>query len=184
MHNKSLNFNHRENFLMNLLQKIIHEYKSLLEYTRKINPFKILKILYLSPVPGETRFLIQVSNKDVILKLTAAEIIHDNYDLDGFPGFHADMIRHAAKGSLMEFLKIDHNSYNYKIISKKYDRDHKNHIFTLETTDQLLFNATTEELSKNKDTLNNLKSDDVFDIGYTQATESIIKENIVLKPQT
>ena len=58
----------RENFLMSLLNRAIKEYKALLEYTRRSKPLKIVEILNLSTIPGETRFIIQVTHKNCIVR--------------------------------------------------------------------------------------------------------------------
>jgi len=171
----------RENFLLSLLNKCIKEYKALLEFTRKSHPFKIIEIVSLSKIPGETVFLIQLTNKDCTLKISAADLINKNYDINQFSDYHAEMIRKAAQGKLIEFLKLlDKNTSNYKISSKKYDRDNQQYIFTIETDGHTQLTYTAEELSKNKHLLAHMDFDDIYDIGHTQGTESILKEKAAL----
>lgn len=56
----------RENFLMSLLIKFTREYKKLLDFihSNNIKPFKIIEIINPSNIPGETQFVIQVTNKN------------------------------------------------------------------------------------------------------------------------
>lgn len=171
----------RENFLLSLLQKVVKEYKNLLELTRRAKPLKIIEIMNLSGAPGETKFAVQFTNKNCILKLTAAEIMCDNYDLNDFNDFHAEMIRQAAQGKLIEFLKISaEKSSLYKIVSKTFNRELQQYVFTIETKDKLRSTLTAEELSKDKKLLLDMNIEDIYDIGYTQGYESILKEKIGL----
>lgn len=183
MRSNPQNPNHqiRENFLLSLLNKCIKEYKALVEFTRKSHPFKIVEIITLSKIPGETIFLIQLTNKDCTLQVSAADLINKNYNLNQFSDYHAEMIRKAAQGKLIEFLKLlDKNTSNYKIVSKKYDRNNQQYIFTIETNDDTQLTCTAEELSKNKNLLVRMDFNDIYDIGYTQGTESILKEKTAL----
>ncbi len=170
----------RENFLMTLLHKITREYKALLDYTRRAKPLKIIEIKKLSDVPGETEFIIQVTNKNCILKLTAAKIISNDYNLDDFNDFHAEMIRQAAQGKLAEFLKHSHSEPLYKIISKRLDKQIQQYIFTIETPEKKHFIRTASEIAQDNALLKNLSFYDIYDIGYTQGTESILQEKIAL----
>ncbi|GEM_PF-1264157 len=170
----------RENFLLGLLNKVIKEYKALLEITRKTKPFKIVEIIYLSNIPGETKFAIQLTNKNCVLQLTAADIITNGYDLNDFNEFHADMIRHAVQGKLIDFLKISNKKHLYKIISKKFDRETKQYIFTIENTDNKKIVRTAKELSQDINILSNIPIEDIYDIGYTEGSESIIAEKKML----
>src|SRR5438477_3792354 len=109
MNNKQEYFNEpsfRENFLISLLNKIVREYKALLEHVHRNKPLKIVEILYLSSIPGETKFTVQITHKNCIVRLSAAEIIKTNYDLNDFSDFHAQMICQAAQGKLIEFLRL------------------------------------------------------------------------------
>ena len=174
------NLTPREGFLMSLLSKIVNEYKTLLEHTRRNKPLKIVEILHLSPIPGETKFIIQITHKNCVAHLTAAEIINENYDLTDFSDFHAEMIRQAAQGKLLEFLKLSEKKPAYRITSKRFNAKMQQFIFTIETKDNIRFNTTAEELSKNQDLLTNIGLQDSYDIGYTQGAESILKEKAAL----
>ena len=123
----------RESLLMGFLNKIIKEYKALLEYTRQSKPFKIVEISKLSNIPGETEFLIQIANKNYAFRATAGQIIQKKYNLHDFNDFHAEMIKRAAHGSLGKFLQ--QKSY-YKIVSKRFDREIQQYVFTLETREK------------------------------------------------
>jgi hypothetical protein len=171
----------RENFLMSFIHKLTNEYKALLEYTRRTKLFKIIEIKKLSDIPGETEFIVQITNKNCALKLTAAQIISDNYNLDDFNGFHAEMIKHAAQGTLKEFLQQSYSSEPfYKIISKKFNKEIQQYIFTIQTLENKHFTRTANEIAQNKELLKNLSFSDVYDIGYTQGSESILKEKLAL----
>ena len=178
--NYSDHFTSRENFLISLLNKAIKEYKTLLESTRRTKPLKIVEILNLSKVPGETRFIIQVAHKNCILRLSAAEIIGSNYNINDFSNFHAEIIRQAAQGKLIEFLKLSKNEPLYQIVSKRFDTKLQEYIFTIETKENIRFDNTAEELSSNKNLLLNMGVQDIYDIAYTQGTESILKEKVAL----
>ena len=164
----------RENFLMALLNKLIKEYKDLLDYTRQVKSFKIVDIIQLSPVPGETLFAVQITNKNCVLRLSAAEIVEKKFHLSDFPSFHAEMIRQAAQGKLESFLQLQ--DAKCKILSKKYDRNTRQYVFTVEPAGQQSIKYTAQELSNNKNLLKDMNVDDVYDIAYTHGSESIIKE--------
>lgn len=171
----------RENFLMALLQKVTSEYKSLLHsykaIIKKIKPYKIIEIVDISNIPGETIFLIQITNKNCVFKLSAAEIMNQGYSLTDFSEFHASLIQHAAQGKLLDFLKLSENEPAYKIISKKFDLDEQRYIFSLETKNQTMISQTADEISRDKNILLNMDKVDIHEIGYTQGSESILKEN-------
>lgn len=178
--NYSNNATPRENFLMSLLNKVIKEYKSLLEHTRRDKPLKIVEILNLSSIPGETQFTIQVTHKNCIVRLSAAEIISSNYNLNDFSDFHVEMIYHAAQGKLIEFLKLSEKEPEYKIVSKRFVAKIQQYIFTIESKENIRFASTAEELSSNKKLLANIGVQDIYDIGYTQGAESVLKEKTSL----
>jgi hypothetical protein len=171
----------RENFLLHILQKVISEYKLLVSHSRRAKLFKIVEILEISSVPGETRFAIQLTNKNCILKLTAADIISNNYNLNDFSNFHAELIRQASQGKLVAFLQLSDNTKSTsKIISKKIDKNINQFIFTIETENKRTIVRTANEVSQDKDLLSSLDIIDIYDIGYTQGSESILKEKISL----
>ena len=170
----------REGFLMTLFNKVINEYKTLFEQTRHNKPLKIIEILHLSSIPGETKFIIQITYKNCVAHLTAAEIINENYELSDFSSFHAEMIRQAAQGKLVEFLKLTEKNPVYRIVSKRFNAKIQQFIFTIETKDNIRFATTAEELSKNQELLANIGVQDIYDIAYTQGTESILKEKAAL----
>lgn len=186
MDKKKSNYLSRENFLISLLNKVMKEYKALIETIRQIKPLKIIKIQHISSIPGETQFTIQITNKNCFLTYTAAEIINHGYSLDDFNEFHAEMIRQAAQGKLIDFLKIKKPENTYKIVSKKLDRESQQYIFTIETKEKERFIRNAEELSINKNLLENMDLHDIYDIGYTNGFESILKEkaNLLLTKNT
>jgi hypothetical protein len=96
----------RESYLMVLLKKVLTEYKALVQATRRVKPLKIVDIIELSAIPGETKFAVQITNKNAIVKLKAEEIILSDFELDQFNDFHAEMIRQALCGKLAEYLKM------------------------------------------------------------------------------
>lgn len=109
----------RESFLMALLKKVAAEYRALVEYTRHVKPLKIIDIVELSNVPGETKFAIQVTNKNAVIKLRADEIVLSVFNLDQFSDFHAEIIRQSLIGKLDNFFQMPiQNSPAYKIMSK------------------------------------------------------------------
>lgn len=177
--NFSNKFNPRENFLMSLINKLMNEYKALLNHFH-MKPFKIVDILSLSPIPGETVFAIQISQKNVILKLSAAEILQKNYDLNHFNDFHAEMIRKAGEGKLFEFLKLSEIEPLYKIAGKRFDQGLQQYLFTIEDKKSTRFNKTAEELANDKKLLSNIGIQDIYDIKFTQGAESILKEKALL----
>lgn len=170
----------RNGFLLSALKKIICEYKTLLESYKRVKPLKIIEITSLSKTPGETKFLIQVTNKNCVLNLTAAEIMQQNYNLDDFSKYHAELIKYAANGKLLEYLKLSDDVPEYKLVSKIIDRENKQYLFTIETKEGTQFTRTANELSKDTQILSNLTINDIFDIGYTQGSESILKEKLAL----
>lgn len=174
----------RENFLITLLNKVTKEYKALIEYTRQVKPLKIVDIVELSNVPGETKFAIQIANKNAVLEIKAKDIILGGYDLNQFNDFHSEMIRKAASGKLFEFLQLPSpNASAYKIISKKWERQSGETIFTVRETknDGVQFALTASSLNENKNLLLHMSAQDIFDIGYTQGSESVAKESIEIE---
>lgn len=177
--NLSNKFNPRENFLMAVINKLMGEYKALLNYFQ-MKTFKIVDILSLSSVPGETIFIIQIAHKNIILQLSAAEILHKNYDLNDFSAFHAEMIRKAGEGKLFEFLKLSETEARYKISGKRFDQELQQYLFTIESNDGTKFKKTAEELANDKDLLSYIGIQDIYDIKFTQGAESILKEKALL----
>lgn len=173
---RSKNITPREGYLMAMLHKVINEYKFLLNLTRKYKPLKIIEINHLSNVPGETIFSIQITNKNCIAKLSADEIIINQYNLDDFSKFHANMIRHAAKGTIINYLQDTEDLPKYKILSKRMDKEIQQYIFTIEDNNGVRLNYTAYEISRDKNLLANISIQDIFDIGFTQGFESILKE--------
>lgn len=170
----------RENFLLSLLHKVTKEYKALVEFTCRKKTLKIAEILELSSTPGESKFAIQFTNKNCVLHLTAAEIISQNYHLDDFNEFHAAIIKQAAHGKLIEFLKLSEKVCEYRIAVKRFDKSLQQYVFVIETKEQTRFTRTAEEIAADKKLLLNLDITDVYDIGFTQGCESILKEKAAL----
>lgn len=170
----------RETFLMTLLNKITKEYKLLLERIHRTKPYKIVEMIEISSIPGESKFAIQVANKNFIVQLSAAEIINHQYNLADFNDYHAEIIRKAAQGKLVEFLNFSEKEPAYKIITKKLNQETKEFIFTIETREQVRFNRTAAELSRDKNLLRNMSIHDIYDIGFTQGSESVLKEKAAL----
>lgn len=166
----------RENFLVNLLQWVTKEYRALIEKTHPSKTLKIVEISKLSSIPGESEFVVQLAAKNFTLNLTAAKIISDGYNLKDFPDYHAEIIRQAAQGKLIPFLKLSDKFSKYKILSKHFDNELQQYIFTIGTQGQLRFMRTAEELSVDKEILSDLALTDIYDVGFTQGTETILKE--------
>jgi hypothetical protein len=170
----------RENFLIAIIQKLIHEYKTLRDNLLRNKLLKIIEISKLSSLPGESEFIIQIANKKCALRMTAAQLIQDNYNLADFSDYHAELVRQAAQGKLIQFLKLTNPDPLYKIIAKKLDRQSNQYIFILENKERLRFERTAEEISKEKDILLHLDWTDIYDIGYTNGMEGILKEKCAL----
>lgn len=174
----SKGFTPRENFLIFLVNKLTNEYKRLLNHIQ-MKPYKIVEILTLSTIPGETRFAIQITHKNCILTLSAAEIFQ-NYDLNVFSNFHAEMISKAEEGKLVEFFKLTEIEPAYKIVSKRFDSEFQQYVFTVEDREAISFMRTAQVLSNDKNLLLNIGIHDIYDIGYTLGVESILKEKSLL----
>jgi hypothetical protein len=170
----------RENFLMAIIQKLVREYKILLDQLRGAKPLKIVEIVEISHEPGATQFLMQITNKNAFIQVSAADIISQGYQLHDFNDFHADMVRHAAQGKLLEFLHLSELEPAYKIVSKKMDRDAQQYLFTIRGADKVLFIRSAHEISQDKDLLENLAIHDIYNIGYTAGSESILREKTAL----
>lgn len=171
----------RENFLLSILNKVINEYKKITDQIKKNRPLKIIEISNLSSIPGETIFTIQISDKNCIARLSAAEIIEADYCLNDFSDYHSDMIRMAAQGRLIEFLRLSDIEPIYRVVSKRYDRSNMQHIFTLETKDNRRFARTADEIANDKLVLTNINNEDAYDIGFTHGTETLALEQSILK---
>ncbi len=171
---------HRESFLLTLIEKLLSGYKVLLEKVHAQPPFKIIEITKLSSVPGETEFKIQITNKSYVVQLSAAKIISEGYDLKNFNEFHAEMIRKAGHGKLVEYLHGNDKNPLYTLLSKKLDKTTNQYIFTIQTKDKHQFIRTAEEISKDKHLLSNMNINDIYDIGYTQGSESVLREKMAL----
>src|SRR3990167_5627669 len=140
----------RESFLMGLLNRIIKEYKTLIDLTRRHKPFKIVELIELSNIPGETKFAIQLTNKNSVFILSAAEIINNKYNLNDFNAFHAEMIRQASMGNLANYLNLSDKESVFHVTSKKYDREKQQHVFTIASKDQVELVRTAAEIAKDK----------------------------------
>lgn len=154
----------------------MEKYQTFTALSPRAKPLKILEICYLSNIPGETQFTIQITNTQAIVQLTAAEIVLSGYDFNDFSYFHAEMIRQAASGKLAEFLSLSKKEPLFKIISKKFDRTRLEHTFVIELKKNQTISRTTNEISSDKKMLFNMESEDIYDIGFTQGSESILKE--------
>jgi hypothetical protein len=170
----------RENLLMMIIQRLVREYKLLLYQFRGSKPLRIVEIVEISHEPGATQFLMQIASKNAFLQVSAADIISQGYQLHDFNDFHADMVRHAAQGKLLEFLHLSEQEPAYKIVSKKMDRDAQQYLFTIRGEDKTLFIRSADELSRDKDLLENLNIHDIYNIGYTAGSESILREKTAL----
>jgi hypothetical protein len=171
--------NQRESFLLAIINKLTDEYKSLCSRLKRKNLFKIVAIGTISSIPGETEFTIQITNKNCTLLLNAENVIRD-YNLLDFSEYHADLIRAAAHGKLIEFLKLSDTEPLYKIVSKKLDKSTQQYIFTLENNAQQRLAHTAAEISHEKNILMNLDWLDIYDVGYTHGMEGILKEKCAL----
>ncbi|TAK78571.1 MAG: hypothetical protein EPO11_01085 [Gammaproteobacteria bacterium] len=67
----------------------------------------------------------------------------------------------------------------YRIASKRFHREIKQYLFTIETG-EIQFERTADELAGNQDILANLPFHDVYDVGYTHGSEAILKEQKAL----
>ena len=134
-------FTPRENFLMSLVNKLTNEYKKLLNHIH-MKPYKIVDILSLSPIPGESKFTIQIAHKNCVLHLSAADILQKNYDLNDFSSFHAEMIRKGGEGKLIEFLKLSEIEPAYRIEGKRFDVALQQYLFTIESKEGIQFKKT------------------------------------------
>lgn len=169
----------KQNLLIAFLQKALKEYKRLLDESRKGKPLKIVEISFLSDYPGETKFLIQVRNKNCVIELSAAEIFSEKYNLDDFNEFNASMIKAAAQGDLRNFLKIKPNNPEYKIVSKSVDRKKGQNLFTIKSTSGKNFVAAAKEVAAMREVINKLSPDDIYDIAYTRGYETAISEAVL-----
>ncbi len=176
----AFNFSGRENVLVYFLNKLMKEYKALLAFSRRSKPLKIVEIIEPSDIPGETRFVIQITNKNSIISLSAGDIITQGYNLNDFNDFHAEMIKQALAGKLIDFLSVTTRKPNYKIVSKKYVHELQEFIFTIETHENQTLNRTSNEIANDKKMLGNMDLRDVFDVGYTKGSESILKEKLAI----
>lgn len=170
----------RENFLVSLLNRVIREYRALLASSKSGKPFRIVEISHISVIPGETRFVVQLANKNCILQVSAADIISRGYDLSSFNDFHAEMIRHAVQGRLAVFLKLSDTPPSFRIVSKRFDPEMQQYILIIETKDGTRFSRTPAQLSADREVLSHMEYMDVYDIGFTQGGESIIREQVLL----
>lgn len=173
-------YKRRKKFIIGILNKVASEYKSLLEISRRKKAFKIIGIAHLSHLPQKTKFILQVTNKKCMLKLSAIDIFN-SYSLENFNELHAELIRRAIQGTLIEFLdSLNDNKPLYKITSKKFDRNLNQYVFTIQSKIQNQFVFTAKELSSNKYLLENMNLQDVYDIGHTQGTETVLNEKSAL----
>ena len=69
----------------------------------------------------------------------------------------------------------------YRIVSKRLDRQSKKYIFTLQIAEDLYIDRHAEDISSDKNILYALKGEDIFDIAFTQGCESISEEMKLLK---
>jgi phosphoserine aminotransferase len=83
-------------------------------------------------------------------------------------------------GKLIDYLKISESNPTFRIVSKRFDKSAQQHIFTLISDKQEHFMRSASEIVSDKNILENLGVSDVYDIGFTQGGESILKEKMAL----
>ncbi|TAK73456.1 MAG: hypothetical protein EPO11_08430 [Gammaproteobacteria bacterium] len=67
----------------------------------------------------------------------------------------------------------------YKILSKKFNRDIRQYVFTIKKA-EIQFDRTANELALDKSILFSLPSEDIYDVGYTHGSEAVLKERVAL----
>lgn len=174
--NKFLYSNFSNNILIPLFRKFQENCKAFSELLRHQKPLKIVEIISMSDIPGETKFVIQIANKNSIISLSAGDLILGGYDLNHFSDFHAEMIRQAVTGNLMQYLAQSEKKQSHRIISKKYIRELQEYIFTIENKKNETIARTVYEITADKDLLYSMEFQDIFDVGYTVGSESVLKE--------
>jgi hypothetical protein len=170
----------RENFLLALLHKVFQEYKTLKDSIHRVKPFRIVEILKISKEPGNTLFLIKLSHKNCTVKLTAAQIIEQGYSLNDFNDFHADLIRQAALGRLLDFLNLDENKPINRIVSKRLNHEQNEFLYKISNATGIQFVRSANEIVQDNELFQSLNLKEVYDISFTQGYESAINEKINL----
>jgi len=164
------------------MYKILGECKALIERRKKSNLLKIIEIKKLSSIPGESEFLIQVTNKNSVFTLKANNIFTDGYNISDFSDFHAELIRQAAVGKLIDYLQNPSLSKStYTVLSKKLNRELNTYTYEIEDCTGTQFSCTADEIYANRTMLDEMHSHDIFDIGFTIGSESISRESKQLK---
>lgn len=177
----SLNFKHVENYISTIKAK----YKSLQK--ANAHPFA-LRIIdeEVCTKNGETLFTLQLVGKNLISKLYTNEITSDKKLLKALSPIDLLKILNSSNKKILnskENIIIFPCQAYYKLIDKNYNHILQQTIFTLEIT---RINTITQkklsalDIANNPLVLEKLSSQEIYDLGYTVGSETILKEILYL----
>lgn len=118
---------------------------------------------------GEHIVTVQISNKSIVFKTKPEEILaHDNL-VDQFSP------RDVRTLTYLGYLSL--NNPKYKILAQRLSETNDKTLFAIRKKgDKKIIVKTADEILKEKDILDNLSGKDSHLVGYTIASENIIRE--------
>lgn len=167
-------------YVENTISTIRAKYKMLQK--ANAHPFSLRIIDEEVNANGETVFTLQLVGKNLISKLYAKDISSDKKLLKAFSPLDLLKILNASNK------KILHNRGNiilfpcqayYKLIAKNYNHTLQQTIFILEVSraNQITHKKLTAlEIASNPLILEKLTSQEIYDLGYTVGSETILRE--------
>lgn len=181
MEDTSLDFKYVENYISTIKAK----YKSL----QKANAYPFsLRIIdeEVCTKSGETLFTLQLVGKNLVSKLYATDISNDKKLLKSLSPIDLLKILNTSNKKFlhkMENIILFPCQAYYKLIAKNYNHILQQTIFTLEIT---RVNKITQkkltalEIANNPLILEKLTPQEIYDLGYTVGSETILREILYL----
>lgn len=176
-----MNFKHVENYISIIKAK----YKSLQKANAHPFSFRIIDEEVCTK-NGETLFTLQLVGKNLISKLFATEISNDKKLLKSLSPIDLLKILNSSNKKILHKKKnivLFPCQADYKLIAKNYNPILQQTIFTLEITHPskiIQKRLTALEIANNPIILEKLTSQEIYDLGYTVGSETILREILYL----
>ncbi|WP_218814251.1 hypothetical protein [Rickettsiella endosymbiont of Dermanyssus gallinae] len=166
-------------FIGNYINTIKLKYKSIQQ--AKSYPFP-LRIISQELANKDTVYTVQIVGKNLVFKLCATELFNDNQLLQRLSPF--DLLNILNSSNKKTFYKKNNLiifpcRVHYKIIAKSYDHARQQSIFILEITQAnnvIQKKFTALEIVKAPFMLEKLSSQEIYDLGFTIGSETILEE--------
>ena len=154
------------NFIQRL-KKLWQEIQTLNKRDSYIPSYRVTEIF--QDDEGDYMVQVQIISKSLAFKARPEELLAKDDIVDQFSP------RDVRTLTYLGYLGI--NSPKFKILAKRLSENNDKLIFALKKKgDKKLIIKTADEIVKEKEILDNLKAEDAHLVGYTFATENVLKE--------